>query len=158
MEAPKLSQKDMDEYLALAQESPRRRYAKILHKPGDELNRAFNFLMTDTYMQPHHHPSKEKIENIKIIEGKIAVLFFDDQGNVKKTTVLEPNGKMEIDVPAFTWHTYVVLSDHAITYETMMGVYDPTTWKAFAEWAPQESATEHEQYLDSLKRKAAAAL
>lgn len=154
MGIPQLSEKEKEECKLLAENSPRRRYGKILHKPGDEFNQAFNFLLSDTYMQPHHHPSNEKIEKIRIMEGKIAVLFFDDGGEAIKSAILEKNGETEINVPAFSWHTYVVLSDYAITYETMIGVYNPATWKEFAKWAPPENTPESEKYLNFLKEKA----
>ncbi len=157
MEIPQLSQTEKEEGLRKAAESPRHRHAKILHEPGDELNRAFNFLLPDSYMQPHHHPSAEKVESIHIVEGKIAVIFFDDRGGIREIFVLEPGGRTEIDVPAFTWHTYVVLSDDVITYETMRGVYDPKTWKSFAEqWAPAENTPESIRYLEHLKEEVAA--
>ena len=76
---------------------------------------------------------------------------------MKETFILELDGKMEIDVPAFVWHTYVILSDYAITYETMMGVYDPKTYKNFAEqWAPAENTPESVRYLELLKERTAA--
>jgi hypothetical protein len=30
-----------------------------------------------------------------------------------------------VSVPSFTWHTYIMLTDKVITYETMNGIYDP---------------------------------
>jgi hypothetical protein len=61
-------------------------------------------------------------------------------------------GKIEkIEVPAFTWHTYVIMSDFAITYETMMGKYDQKTWKDFFAIAPAESSHESLVYLNKLK-------
>jgi len=107
--------------------------------------------MHDSYMQPHLHPGVEKIERIYLIRGKVAALFFDEQGAVNACTVLEVGGNTLIEVPAFTWHTYVMLSEYAITYETMMGVYEPSTWKQYADWAPAENSLEGRAYLDALK-------
>lgn len=151
---PELSEQEISDCISQAISSKRARFPKLLHSPGDELNRVFNFMMKDSYMQPHLHPSKEKIEKIYLIQGKIAALFFDDQGAVKECTLLE-KGRIElIEVPAFTWHTYVMLSEYAISYETMMGVYSPETWKKMAEWAPQEGSLESLEYLNLLKREA----
>lgn len=151
-EMPKLSKQEVLDCLKLADGSEKRRYPKLLHSPGDEFNRVFNFMMQDSYMQPHLHPGEEKIEKIYIVRGKVAALFFDDQGAVEKCTMLEIGGIELIEVPAFTWHTYVMLTDCAVTYETMMGVYAPSTWKKFAAWAPQEGAVGCAGYLDALKR------
>ena len=101
-------------------------------------------------MQPHLHPDAEKIEKIYLIRGKVAVLFFNDQGEIEKCTVLEKDGVELIEVPAFTWHTYVMLADHAVTYETMMGVYHPHTWKKTSDWAPLENTKDASIYLQRL--------
>jgi cupin fold WbuC family metalloprotein len=93
----------------------------------------------------------EKIEKIYILEGRLAVFFFDDAGEITKTTILEKGGIGMIAVPAFTWHTYAMLTEYAITYETMMGKYDPQTWKDFFTIAPAENTKESIEYLKRLQ-------
>ena len=151
-EVPKLSDREIQDGLQLANDAEKLRHPKLLHSPGDEFNHVFNFIMRNSYMQPHLHPAVEKIERIHIVRGKLAALFFDDQGSVESFTLLEIGGIELIEVPAFTWHTYVMLTDCSVTYETMMGVYEPSTWKRFAGWAPQEGACECVAYLESLRR------
>lgn len=153
-EIPALTNQEKQEGLKSAESSSRRRFPKILHKPGAEFNQVFNFNMQDTYMQPHLHPGEEKNEEIHVIEGKMAVIYFDDAGKISKVTVLEKERQTMIRVPAFTWHTYVMLTDTAISYETMMGKYDPKTWKHFAAWAPTEDSSASAQYLESLRTEA----
>jgi cupin fold WbuC family metalloprotein len=153
---PELSPQEVHEYLGRAASSSRRRVPKILHQPGDELNRVVNFMMQDSYMQPHLHPGPEKIEKISLVEGRIAVLMFNERGTVTEVVLLERGGVDYIEIPAFTWHTYVMLSAHAVTYETMRGRYEPETWKGFAVWAPPEGTSEAMGYLDALKAEAAA--
>ena len=151
-ERPKLSEEEIEQYLKLASDSKKSRYPKLLHKHGDSFNSVFNFMMKQSYMQPHLHPGIEKIENIYLIHGMVASIFFDDQGKINKSILLEKGKSEFIEVPAYTWHTYVILSDYAITYETMAGVYSPDTWKTFANWAPVEGITESLDYLAMLKR------
>jgi cupin fold WbuC family metalloprotein len=148
---PIISTSEIREGIDKANTSERRRFPKILHNPGDEFNRVINFMMNDSYMQPHLHPGVEKIEKIYILEGRIAVFFFDDSGEIIKTTILEKGGIEMIAVPAFTWHTYVMLTEYAITYETMMGKYDPQTWKDFFMIAPLENTEESNGYLKNLQ-------
>ena len=148
---PKLSYDEMSTYLLKAADSPRRRYPKILHQPGDEFNQVYNFMMDDTYMQPHLHPGKEKIEKMYLIKGIFAVIYFDDHGEIEKVTHLEHDVLEYIKIPAFTWHTYVMLTDNVVTYETMMGKFDPRTWKTLADWAPEENSHESQSYLEVLK-------
>ena len=147
-----LSDQQIEDYLKVADSSEKRRHPKLLHAPGDEFNRVFNFMMRDSYMQPHLHPGAEKIEKIHLIRGRVAALFFDDQGTEMSCTILEEGGIELIEVPAFTWHTYVILTGWAVTYETMMGIYEPSTWKKFASWAPQEGTGESIAYLGFLKK------
>ena len=59
---PSLSDNEIERCYYEASKNHRKRYPKILHVNGDYNNRVFNFLIKDTYMQPHIHPSNEKIE------------------------------------------------------------------------------------------------
>ena len=154
MKIPVLSEKEIIDGLYQANTSSRRRYPKILHQEGAEFNEVFNFMMIDSYMQPHLHPGAEKIEKIYLVQGKVAVLFFDDNGSVTKSTLLQREGIDMIAVPAFTWHTYVILTASAITYETMMGKYEPQTWKSFFTIAPPENSLQSKKYLSFLKIEA----
>jgi cupin fold WbuC family metalloprotein len=152
---PKLSEEEVLAGICQARKSERRRFPKLLHGRGEEFNQVFNFMMQDSYMQPHLHPGAEKIEKIYLIEGRVAVLWFDDLGQVIECTCLEKGESELIEIPAFTWHTYVMLTDHVITYETMMGIYNPQTWKRFAEWAPREGSLVSLEYLNVLRREVA---
>ena len=80
---PKLTSLEILNGFKKAEQSERNRFPKILHKKGDYDNRVFNFLLKDTYMQPHRHPGKEKIEKMSIIEGVCVLFYFDDYGNIK---------------------------------------------------------------------------
>ena len=46
-------------------------------------------MMEDTYMQPHLHPGAEKVEKMYLIQGKFAVLLFNEKGDVEKVSILE---------------------------------------------------------------------
>jgi cupin fold WbuC family metalloprotein len=151
---PLITELEINHFLSSAEQNARKRYPKILHKKGDEFNRVFNFMMSESYMHPHLHPGPEKNERIYIVSGKISVLYFNDLGECIKSTLLEKGMVELIEVPAYTWHTYVILTDHAITYETMMGVYEPNTWKKIAPWAPNEDYFESKNYLNQLKKMA----
>jgi cupin fold WbuC family metalloprotein len=146
---PELSKENIEAFLLRAANSPRRRHPKILHDTGAELNKVFNFMMQDTYMQPHLH--EDKVENIYLIRGSLVVLFFDDKGKIEKTSLLSKHRKESIEIPALNWHTYIMLSKNVVTYETMLGKYDPKTWKQPAEWAPSENLSEYKAYLSFLR-------
>ena len=151
---PELSEEEIVQHFKVAEDSIRKRSPKILHEKGDYLNKVFNFIVIDSYMHPHLHPGKEKIEKMHLIQGSFALVIFDETGGVKKTIVLEKGKKEYISVPAFTWHTYVMLTKEVIVYETMEGVYEPSTWKEMAPWAPAENTAEAVPFLQMLKAEA----
>lgn len=151
MEYLELSNEVVSDWMLRAEKSARNREALILHSPGDYHNRVYNFLLFDTYMQPHMHPGDEKIEVIRVLSGSLAALFFNDVGEIIQRMILEPKKCGVVEIPAYAWHTYVMLSNEVVTYETMNGVYDSATWKRLAEWAPSEHSKEAADYLRSLR-------
>jgi cupin fold WbuC family metalloprotein len=153
MGIPLITEQELREGLLQAHSSPRHRYPHILHKPGDEFNQVFNFITRDSYMQPHLHPGDEKIEEIFLVKGRVAVIYFDNFGKVVKIIHLKKEGVDSVKVPAFTWHTYVMLTEEVVTYETMLGKYDLATWKRLAAWAPGENMEVSSEYLNTLREK-----
>jgi cupin fold WbuC family metalloprotein len=146
-----LTDQDIEYHFDLAKNSERKRSPKILHKKGDYVNKVFNFILSESYMQPHLHPGSEKIEKMHLVHGSFALITFDDNGKVIETNILEKEKNEFIAVPAFSWHTYVMLSDEVIVYEEMNGVYEPSSWKEMASWAPKENTSEADKYLESLR-------
>ncbi len=150
---PELSSDDIISHFSVAKDSERCRSPKIIHKQGDYHNRVFNFILEDSYMHPHLHPSEEKVEKMYLLDGSFALIIFNDDGEVTDTYILAKGGRESIDVPAFTWHTYVMLTKEVIVFETMEGVYNPSTWKEMASWAPSENTPDALAYLKMLKSK-----
>lgn len=148
---PELSDKDIKYHFNASRKSERSRSPKILHSKGDYVNKVFNFILSNSYMHPHCHPGTEKIEKMHLVYGSFALITFDDNGKVIETNILEKDINEFVAVPAFSWHTYVMLSDEVIVYEEMNGVYEPSTWKEMASWAPKENTPEAVKYLESLK-------
>ena len=97
------------------------------------------------------HPSKNMIEKMHLISGSFKLIFFDDKGNPKKTYDIDKKNP-RVEVPGYTWHTYVMTSKFTIVFETMMGKYDPLTWKKMPVWAPDENTKGSNEYLQKLKK------
>jgi cupin fold WbuC family metalloprotein len=150
---PKISEEDTKYYFDISRKSERSRSPKILHSKGDYVNKVFNFVLFESYMQPHQHPGPEKIEKMYLIQGSFALIIFDNSGNIVNIHILEEDKNEFISLPAFTWHTYVMLSDEVIIYEEMDGFYNPNTWKKMASWAPMENTSEAIVYLKELRTK-----
>lgn len=149
-EIPVLNESERNEYIQLAISSKKKRAAKILHEKGSDWNAAFNFMCKESYMKPHMHPGEEKIEEIHLLEGVCTVIYFDNSGSIIKMIKLGGGGANMVRVPAFQWHTYVMHTSIVVTYETMYGVYDPETWKTYANWAPDELSEISDRYLHQL--------
>lgn len=148
---PNLTLEDKKFYFNQAKLSERKRFPYIIHKKGDEFNQVFNFILEDSYMKPHLHPKSNMIEKMHLIQGSFKLIFFDNNGKVEETFNLDEPGQ-RIKVPACTWHTYIMTSKSTIIFETMMGVYDPKTWKKTPDWAPNEDSKKAKNYLKNLKK------
>ena len=139
-------------YWLHAEKSGRKRYAHVLHEPGAYENICEVYLIKETYMQPHRHMREDQIEKIELLEGSLEMIYFTDEGNVEEIKNFSEQGNL-IKVPIMKYHTYRVISKRAKTRETMNGIYNPKTWKDYAEWAPTENSEEAINYLKGLKVK-----
>ena len=148
---PMISTEEKTRNITMAQSSPKKRFGKIIHQPGDYNNEVINFMLSESYMQPHMHPGKEKIEKMHLIYGAFSLFLFDNSGIITDKYTLRKGSLEYIEVPAFTFHTYVMLTEAVVIYETMEGAYDPLTWKKMASWAPIENTQGGIAYLQYLK-------
>lgn len=147
--------------LAKARVSPRRRANHCFHDPADRLQRMVNAALLGSYFAPHRHKDPDKLEIFTILSGRVMVITFDDAGGVLDTALLSREGgsagapeTWQVEIPAGTWHTLVVLSHEAVLYEVIDGHFDPKTHKRFAPWAPSEGDPEAAQaYLRDLSLK-----
>ncbi|MEK6819840.1 MAG: WbuC family cupin fold metalloprotein [Nanoarchaeota archaeon] len=143
----------VEETLVKARISNRRRAIYCFHKSPDETpQRMINAFLEGTYARPHKHENPDKLETFTILSGDIAVLTFDNLGNIEDKVILSYNGKNKIaEIPPRTWHSLVVLSQEAAVYEIIEGKYNPMTHKDFAPWAPSEEDSNFRDYLGTLR-------
>ena len=137
-----ISERLIDELRAKAIESPRGRVNRNFHAGADDaVHRFLNVLTRGTYVQPHRHFHPPKHESFIVLEGTVAVIAFNDDGEVLQRWNLtaEPGGNRGIDFPAGLWHTIAALTDTAVCFEVKPGPWDPATDKEFAAWAPAET-------------------
>ncbi len=120
-----------------ALDSPRLRTNHNFHS-GDEDNphRFLNVLAKGTFVPPHRHLDPPKSETILILEGRVGLLLFDDDGNVTLAVVLGGSSRLGVDIPAGVWHTLVVLTPFAVALEVKPGPYLAAQGKDFPAWAP----------------------
>jgi len=150
----------LDDLLSRAAVSPRRRAIHCLHE-GDweHCHRMLNALTPGTYVRPHRHDSDHQSEAFILLRGRLALLLFDEDGNVNFThsRILSPTaGLFGMDIPPRLWHSLVALED-AVIYEVKghpAGGYVQERDKNFAMWSPEEGSAESEAYLQKMEEVA----
>ena len=151
IEAPFLSEEDKCLAILKAEQDARRRHAVVLHEKGDYVNRVFNVVCRESYMRPHCHRGADRAETMICVDGAFLVYVFDDQGLITSRRLISSQSDQDrVLVAADTWHTYAVVSPVAVIYEELNGVYDPSSWKEFAQWAPEEGARAGQKLINNL--------
>jgi cupin fold WbuC family metalloprotein len=138
--------------LAEARQSPRRRMNFNFHATLEENpSRLLNVLLRGTYIRPHRHSDPPKAESFVVLEGRIAILIFDDSGRIERRNALGRGDQaLGVDIAPGIWHTAAALSDHAVCFEVKPGPYVQAVDKEFAPWAPREGDPRCAQYLETL--------
>jgi len=110
----------------------------------------------ESYIRPHRHLDLLKDETFMIVRGRLGILIFEDNGEVKEKLLLEADGEnIGVDIPAGLFHTAVSLAAGTIFFEAKAGPYVPLTEAEKAGWAP-ENETAAGEYLLALKNEFAA--
>ncbi len=152
-----ISRKITDPLIAKARNSARKRMNYNYHSAlSDPLNRMLHAMNSGTYVQPHKHESPDKREVFLILEGKVAVVEFDSNGDISGHIVLSrDSGNYGVEIPPRTWHCLIALHDDSLVYEIKDGPYSPADDKSFASWAPSENDEEslRTAYTSSLLKK-----
>jgi cupin fold WbuC family metalloprotein len=150
----------LDELIAQARSSPRRRAIHCFHR-GDweHAHRMLNALARGTYVRPHRHGDHHQSEGFILLRGRVALLIFDETGKIVRAAsrlLSSSNDCLGMDIPPLTWHTLVALEDSVI-YEVKghpAGGYMGERDKEFAPWSPAEGELEAEDYLQGLEKEA----
>jgi cupin fold WbuC family metalloprotein len=137
--------------------APLRRARLCLHQNhADEVQEMVIAFCRDTYNRPHRHRGKS--ESFHVIEGQVAIVFFDEEGR--------PTRQVHLGMPADglpflyrlasdRWHAVIPLTDHVIIHETTTGPFVPGQTE-FAPWSPDGADVEAaRQYVAQLERSLA---
>jgi cupin fold WbuC family metalloprotein len=119
----------------------------------DNPHRFLNVMIRGTYVPPHRHLDPLKSETFLILEGKVGLFIFDDEGKITLTEVVGGSHRMGADIPAGAWHTLVVLTPHVVSFEVKPGPYVDKSDKDIPSWAPQEGDPGAEAYLGWLLKQ-----
>jgi cupin fold WbuC family metalloprotein len=147
-----INQKVLDQLSLEASGSERLRKNLNLHDDyADPCQRLFIAMEPGTYIRPHRHTDPPKPECFMAVRGKLALLVFDDNGEVKQVLPFGDGcDTLAIDLPAGEWHSIIVLDPGSIFFETKPGPYVAMSDKDFAPWAPLENTAEVGSYLSVL--------
>ncbi len=130
-----IDKKKLDELKILAQKDPNKRARICLHKDdGEMVQEMIIAFCKDSYVRPHRHIDKS--ESYHIIEGRIEIIFYNDNGIEIDKVVL--SDKMDehpflFRVSNSAWHTVVPKSDFVIIHEVTKGPFNKNS-SEFADW------------------------
>lgn len=129
-----------------AKNSPRKRTHHNLHESLDEpFHRLCIAAEPGTYMRPHRH--EDKWELMTILKGAMALLIFDDSGNVLERIELNSSGTIKAcELPAGAWHSFTVMEEGTIMLEVKRGPYHPPAPSEIAGWASAEGEDGWERF------------
>jgi cupin fold WbuC family metalloprotein len=135
-----------------ASNSERKRMSHNFHLTyEDTIQRMLNVLNPGTYVRPHKHEQPDKREAFIVLEGRVAVIEFDDRGEIIQAIVLDRLNKVYgCELAPKVWHTIVCLKADSVLYEVKDGPYLVSTDKNFASWSPEEGSPESSIYLQNL--------
>ncbi len=121
---------------------------------SDPLQRMLNAVEPGSYVRPHKHINPDKREIFIILKGSMAVVEFDDNGEISDHIILDASlGNYAAEIIPSSWHTVISLESGSVYYEVKDGPYDPHTDKIFAPWAPEENSLQAGKYIRRLVEK-----
>lgn len=135
-----VSAQDIAFLKARAAENPRRRVRLCAHRDvSDPLHEMLIVHMHGHYARPHKHISKS--ESFHMIEGRLKVFLFDDDG--RRTGVIDMSestggGALFYRLASSIFHSVFAETEFIVFHEVTNGPFDPrdTMW---APWAPAEA-------------------
>ena len=145
----------LDQLSLKAKSSPRLRVNyNFHHEESDLLQRMLNVMEPDTYICPHKHENPDKREAFWCLRGKVAVLEFDNDGNIIDQITLDPlKGNFGCEIKLRQWHSIIALEPNTVAYEVKDGPYNAEIDKQFASWAPKEGDEKAVDYLKELVKQ-----
>ena len=161
MEIENFSSGFLDALSQQAEQVIRKRQHKNIHQHyNDSCQRLFNAIGIDSYIRPHRHLIDPKDECLIAVRGRMALLVFDDIGQVEQvirfgaqTNEAQQAISVGVNLPAGVWHTVIAEMPDSILFEVKSGPFNPEQAKEWAAWAPAENTPEAAEYLMELKHR-----
>jgi len=87
------------------------------------------------YFPPHKHTNKA--QSCNILRGEAAVFVFDDNGAVKRFSVLGRDGNLIFRIGEERYHLTLPLTPFIVYHEGKPGPFERDGDSIYAEWAPK---------------------
>ena len=119
-----INQQLLDSLTAQAKASPRLRINfDLRNTPDDQSQRMLNALEPGTVMPIHCH--RDTSETVVVIRGKVKWLYYNDQGVLTDTILVESDGDIRgLSVPRGQWHSLECLESGSVILETKDGAWE----------------------------------
>jgi len=149
----KITNELLDKVVDKSKKSPRKRCNYNFHKDKNEpVQRFLNALQPDTYLRPHKHLGG--IEIFLILRGRVLILVFDNNGEIKEYLILDyEKGDVGVEILPHNWHSFIALQENSILYEIKEGPFIEGQDKIFANWAPEEGSRETIEFNKKILKK-----
>ncbi|MBQ0157307.1 MAG: WbuC family cupin fold metalloprotein [Bacteroidales bacterium] len=115
----------LDLLTSQAKASPRlRQNYDLRNSETDKSQRMLNAVEPGSIMPIHRHPKTST--TIIIIRGKIRQNFYDDNGNMVETVLLDANGlNRAVQIEKGRWHNLESIESGSVLFEAKDGEWEP---------------------------------
>lgn len=133
----RIGRKEIDFIKSKAAKNSRARARICTHSDVEAVVHEMLIALTkDTYVRPHKHIGKS--ESFHLIEGRLNVIIFDEEGNKSDNIPLGEIGSTEqfyYRLPSGIYHTVVPETDWVVFHEVTSGPFNPKD-TIYPSWAP----------------------
>lgn len=135
-----LSATDIEQLKSLAASTVRERSRLCAHTENESPVHEMFIVHSDTaYVRPHKHIGKS--ESFHVIEGRVDVVLYDDEGTIADVIRMGDYGSglpFYYRIAGAVFHTLLIRSPILVFHETTGGPFDRNQ-TVFADWAPLDA-------------------
>ena len=135
----KIDEDRISKLKSIAAKNESKNVTMCLHRTHDvAVHEMINVYPKGMYVRPHKH--LDKTETKHMIEGKMLMLMFDEEGGVTDKFVIGEKGSGEClayRIDKNLYHSIIPLSETIVYHEIISGPYTGTNDSIFPEWAPE---------------------
>lgn len=149
-----LQRSAIDELVAMAARSPKRRARICAHKDDlASIQEMIILINRDSYIGPHRHANK--CESFHLITGSADIVVFKDDGTIEKVIPFSHDQAFFYRLDTQRYHTIVVRSENIVFHEVTNGPFVRNATE-YASFAPVEGFGDVEAYRKKLDGQIAA--